>query len=399
MLRPVFILLAAALGLLAGAALVRFWAQGKIHAAQTAQAKAEVRIEEKEESIRLQRQTAEDLKREIDNSFRALAGAALQVNTEHLLTTAETKFKPFEKQLEDLRNAANAMEQKRAGAYGALEQQLNELRSSTGELKTQSERLATALRGSSQARGRWGESTLKRLVEMAGMQEHCDFDEQGVTGAGQRPDLVVKLPGKGAIPIDAKVPLAAYLDAAAAPDEESRRIHLTKHAADLKSHIRDLARKDYAHDLGGQVDFTVLFVPGEPFLAAAFSEDPDLFEAALEQRVLIASPVTLMALLRTVRLNWDHIAVERNALEIRDAALRLFESTRVFAEHFEKLGAGLGKSVESYAAALRSYESRVLPRARRLTELRIGSADAFPEPGEIAAVPSFPPAPEKEAGA
>lgn len=372
--------LAGILGLLIGAALVFFWAQGRIHAAQTAQARAEARIEEKEQAVLLQRQTSGELKAELERSFQALAGKALELNSSQLITQADLKFKPFDAKLEQLRVATEALESRRAQAYGALDQQLKELKSSTQELRTQSEKLSTALRSSSQARGRWGESTLRRLVEMAGMQQHCDFEEQSVSADGQRPDLVVRLPGRGAIPVDAKVPLAAFLDAAGAADEDTRKARLHQHTLDLKTHVRALAAKDYSRSLEGAVDFTVLFVPGEQFLAAAFTDDPDLFEAALTQRVLIASPVTLLALLRTVRLNWDHVAVEENAREIQKAARELYDRVVVFARHLGKAGDGLDKAVDAYNAAVNSLQSRVMPAGRRLAELRAGEADALVPP-------------------
>lgn len=361
--------------------------------ARRLEAAAAARAEEKDKAIALQRQTAEALRKELETSFQALAGQALKSNTDHLLSAAGQKFAPFDEQLKQLKRATEELENKRQHAYGSLQEQLAALRSSTTELKSQSDRLATALRGSSQARGRWGEATLRRLAELAGMVERCDFEEQVTTAGGQRPDLVVRLPGTGAIPVDAKVPLAAYLDAESAADEEARAQLLAQHAAALKGHVRELARRDYAKELGGQVDFTVLFVPGEPFLAAAFRSDPDLFEWALGQKILIASPVNLLALLRTVRMNWEHMAVEENARAIRDAALKLADAARVFYQHFGKVGAGLERAVASFNEAARSYESRLAPRARRLAELGLGEADALPE------VQSVTPPKSLEAGA
>ncbi len=382
--------LLAAAALLAGLLLGWFLAQrntapltARLHEAERQLADARARAEEKDLAMAQQRRTADELRQELDRSFHVLAAAALKQSSDHLLTMASERFAPFNKQLADLKAATDALESRRAEAYGSLSRQLLELKSSASELKSQSERLSSALRGSTQARGRWGESTLLRLVELAGMQEHCDFDTQTTTTTGQRPDLVVRLPGKGAIPVDAKVPLAAYLDAETAADDDARRARFAQHAADLKNHVRELARRDYAKDLGGQVDFTVLFVPGEPFLAAGFMADPDLFDWALAQRVLIASPVTLLALLRTVRLNWDKLTVEKNAQEIRDVALKLFESVRVFAAHFERTGAGLGKAVEAYNAAVGSFERNVMPKGRKLSELRVGESEALPELGEM----------------
>lgn len=188
---------------------------------------------ERERGIEIQRQTAVELKQELENSFQAIASRALQSNSEQLITVAGQKFAPFDEQLKQLKKATEELENRRQHAYGSLSKELESLKTSTTELRSQSEKLSTALRGSSQARGNWGESTLRRLAELAGMEEHCDFDLQQTTASGQRPDLVVQLPGKGAIPVDAKVPLAAYLDAEAASDEDVRRARLAQHAADL----------------------------------------------------------------------------------------------------------------------------------------------------------------------
>ncbi len=379
MLATLACLLGLLFGAVAGGAFGWALAQRKVSLLERQAADAQARSEEKERAIALQRQTAEDLRKELERSFQALAGEALQRNTQQLLTQADLKFQPFDARLKDLKAATEALESKRAQAYGSLEQQLRELKTSAAELKSQSEKLATALRGSSQARGRWGETTLRRLVELAGMQPHCDFDEQTVTEGGQRPDLVVRLPGRGAIPVDAKVPLAAYLDAAEAHDEETRRARLKQHAADMKTHVRALASRDYSKSLGGSVDFTVMFVPGEPFLAAAFAEDTDLFEWGLAQRVLIASPVTLLALLRTVRLNWDHIAVEENAREIQRAAQLLYERFLTFSEHLADTGRHLGSAVKKYNEAIGSYERRILPAGRDLARLRVGDPEKIPD--------------------
>jgi DNA recombination protein RmuC len=354
-------------------------ARAESAAAGSRAAAAEARAAEKDNAIALQRQTAEQLKKELETSFQALAKTALEGNTKQLLTVAETKFAPFDEQLKQLRKATEELEHRRQHAYGSLSKELDALKTSTTELRSQSEKLTTALRGSSQARGHWGESTLRRLAELAGMEEHCDFDLQHVTASGQRPDLVVRLPGKGAIPVDAKVPLAAYLDAEAAPDEELRRARLVQHAADLKSHVRELARRDYARELGGQVDFTVLFVPGEPLLSAALRADPELFDWALAQRILIASPVTLLALLRTVRMNWDKLSVEENAREIQKAASELYDRFLKFSDHLAGAGRDLERAVKGYNDAVGSLQSRVLPAGRRLNELRIGDGTKLPE--------------------
>ena len=335
---------------------------------------------EAEEERRVQQEAME---KQLKDAFSRLASDALDANSTRLLEKTDLRLKPFEERLKELQSATSELEKTRVRAYSALDQQLRQLHESTSNLHSQSEKLATALRGSSQARGNWGESTLRRLVEMAQMSEHCDFDEQVTTSDGSRPDLVVRLPGKGAIPIDAKAPLAAYLDAMEAPDPASRAAKMRQHSADVRKHIRDLQKRDYGSTLGQSVDFTVLFLPGESFLAAALEADKDIFESALANRVLLATPVTLLALLRTVRMNWDHVQVEKNAREIQAVALELFERFVVFGEHFARSGKALGSAVDAYNKAVGSYERRVVPSGRRLAELRVGDADKLPEPPAV----------------
>jgi DNA recombination protein RmuC len=366
----------------ARAALERAHAEavGEVHA-RLAAAKAQLETWQQAEIQRKQEHDA--MRRQLEDSFAALAGKALDANSQRLLDKTDLSLKPFEKRLAELKKATEELEQKRERAYGTLDEQLRQLHESTRNLGAQSDKLATALRGSSQARGNWGEATLRRLVEMAQMSEHCDFDEQVTTSDGSRPDLVVRLPGKGAIPIDAKAPLAAYLDAMDAPDEATRNAKLRQHSVDVRGHVRELQRRDYGKVLDQSVDFTVLFLPGESFLAAALTADKDIFETALAGHVLLATPVTLLALLRTVRMNWDNLQVEENARRIQELARELFERFLKFGEHFAKSGRSLDAAVRAYNDAVGSFERRVVPAGRRLAELRVGDVDKLPEPPSI----------------
>ena len=340
---------------------------------------AEARLQAWREGEEQRRADHDAMRKQLEDSFDALAGKALDSNSARLLEKTGLQLKPFEDRLKELKKATEELEQKRERAYGTLDEQLRHLHESTATLRTQSDKLATALRGSSQARGNWGEATLRRLVEMAQMSEHCDFDEQVITGDGLRPDMVVRLPGKGAIPIDAKAPMAAFQDAAQASDERVRAEKLKQHAADVRGHVRTLKARDYSSSLAQSVDFTVLFLPGEALLAAALTEAPDLFDEALKDRVLLATPVTLLALLRTVRMNWDHVQVEENAREIQRVAVDLFERFLKFGEHFAKSGRSLDAAVRSHNEAVGSFERRVVPAGRRLTELRVGDSERLPE--------------------
>lgn len=325
----------------------------------------------------------EAMRKQLEDSFQALAGKALDANSKRLLEQTGGKLEPLEKQLEKLSKATEEMEKTRVGAYGQLGEQLRELQLSTRSLNSQSEKLSTALRGSSQARGNWGEAQLERLVEMAHMQEHCDFQTQVVASDGSRPDMVVTLPGKVAIPIDAKAPMAAFQDAMAAEDEQTRKLKLKLHVSDVRKHVRDLKSRDYSKSLDHSVDFTVMFLPGEALLAAALAESPALFDEALDSRVLLATPVTLLALLRTVRMNWDNIKVEENAREIQVVAGELFERFLKFGEHFAKSGKALDNATRAYNEAVGTFERRVVPTGRKLAQLRVGDENKLPAPQPV----------------
>ncbi len=202
------------------------------------------------------------------------------------------------------------------------------------------------------------------------MTEHCDFEEQETVSSGGRPDMTVRLPGGRFIAVDSKVPLSAYLEAAEAADDAARNAALDRHVAALKAHVKALAGREYARELKGDVDLVVLFLPGDPFLSAAFSRSPDLQVEALRSKVLLATPTTLVALLRTVAIYWQQRALAENAELIASAARELYERTAVFAEHLGKVGRGLGTAVDAYNSAVGSFEKRVVPTGEKLKELK-----------------------------
>ncbi len=291
--------------------------------------------------------------------------------------------------LERLVERSESLEDKRQKDFGSLRGHLEKLDQSTRDLSRHSTTLASALRGSARARGRWGETTLRNLVELSGLAEHVDFIEQHTTDAGLRPDLVVRLPGGALLPIDAKVPLAAFLDAEAATEDSRRQEFLRQHARDLRQHARTLARKNYPEQLPGPIDFTVLFLPGDHFLAAAAAVIPDLMESAMGEGVLITTPVTLLALLRTVRLYWRGETAAEDARELLATALELHRRSSAFGEHLSKVGKGLEQAVRSYNAACGSFDRRLLPWGRRLEELSLSSteADAMTPPAAVEVEP------------
>jgi DNA recombination protein RmuC len=318
--------------------------------------------------------TADKLKLEINNSFKAMAADALNANSKQLSDKTELQLQPLKEQLDKLAKETRTLEETRQQSRGQLSEQLNKLQLATTNLQMKSESLSTALRGSSQARGQWGETVLERILELAGMTKDIHFTVQRSVGDGLRPDFQILLPGGDVIPVDSKVPMAAYLDAQKEEDTTVRAQLLKQHTADVMKHVKDLAKKDYAKNVAGEIDFTVMFLPGDHLLSATFEHDQHLQEKAMEARVLIATPVTMMALLRTVDLYWQQEKIAKNAVEIADTAKEYHERMKVFTEHMNKVGKGLKSSVDSYNKAIGSYNKNVLPQGRRVEQLSAASS-------------------------
>jgi len=353
---------------------------------------AEVELRTSREQIEDQKRFVADSQKELENSFKALSAAALEGSTKQFLELAEQRWKttreeagadlekrrqaietllaPLSETLKKLDTKTGEMEKERRGAYDALKEHLAHLQSATTTLQDRTTTLATALRGT-QARGRWGEIALKNIAEMAGMSEHCDFEEQTTTAEGGRPDMVVKLPDGRYIAVDAKVPLAGYLKAVEAVDEDGRRAGLHEHVQAVRAHIKALAARDYAAGIEGDVDLVVLFLPADSFLAAAYSEEPELQNEAMRSRVLLATPTTLVALLRTVAIYYQQRALAENAQEIADTARELYERAAKFGEDLAKTGKGLKSAVEAYNRAVGSFERRFLPMGQKLESLKV----------------------------
>jgi len=350
----------------------------------------------------------EEMKAESELAFNAVATEALKTSTDQFLKLAKSQFdgaqqdgaaeldkrktaieellKPLQQNLTELDKHTRALESTRQKAYGELTQQLEALATTTDRLNTSNTALTTALRGSSQARGRWGETALRNIVEWAGMTLHCDFEEQSQDQAGNRPDMIVRLPGDGRIPVDSKVPLKDYLEGSEATDPETRKVLFVAHAAALRGFVRELERKDYAKQQEGHVDFTVMFLPSEPALSAAFEHDPELQAYAMGRRILITTPVTLVALLRTVGIYWDQEKFKTNTQAIWDSAQELFKRVVDYQGHIDSVGANLKKTLTSYNKAMGTYSTRVLPTAKKMGKLGAAKSDAkpLPEPSEIA---------------
>ena len=294
---------------------------------------------------------------------------------------------PLREALGKVESHLRELEAARISAYAGLTEQVSHARLTSEALSEQTRALVTALRAP-QARGRWGEMQLRRVVEMAGMVEHCDFTEQhSVTrdGALLRPDLVVRLAGGKQVVVDAKVSLAAYLDAVESKDPDVVADRIAAHARHLREHVRSLAAKQYWRDLEPTPEFVVLFVPGEAFLAPAFEKDPGLLEYAMAERVLIATPTTLMAMLRTIAYAWQQEALTENARTVFELGRELYRRLGTMGEHVDKLGRSLTRSVDDYNKVVGSLERTVLVQARRMAELQVTDADLIGPQAVIAA--------------
>lgn len=319
------------------------------------------------------------------DTFESLASQALRTNSEEFAGRSTERVSglvsPLQESLAILSQRIQEVEEKRAGAYSGLEEQLRSLLSAQQMMQSTTTKLTEALR-SPTVRGRWGEIQLRRVVEMAGLQNQVSFDEQAASDAG-RPDMVILLPNGGKMAIDSKTPMESYLDAIDAQDDNTKRVKLQNHVNAVKGRIRELARKQYWTEYADSPDFVIMFVPNEACLASAFELDPGLLEMAINQKVLIASPVTLLALLQAVAYGWQQHQVTENARHIADEAKDLYNRIGKVVEHLGSLGANLNRSTDSYNSLLGSIERRLVPSVRRLEELRIATSEmTIPKPLE-----------------
>ena len=335
-------------------------------------------------------------------TFDSVAGESLRANSELFLRMArealsrehvigESALKerevaisqliePLRVALERTEAQVQGLERERRDAFASLRVQIETLAGGHAQLQRETRALVTALRRP-EVRGRWGEITLRRVVELAGLAEHCDFTEQQHV-AGQdgvlRPDLVVHMPDGRDLVIDVKTPLDAYLEALEAPSDEGRQLALKRHAQQLETHVRQLASKAYWAQFQTSPEFAVLFLPGDQFLSAALAERPEIMDNALKQAVIIATPSTLIALLKSVAYGWRQSAVAHNAATIRDLGQELYRRLGNFTGHLGKVGQRLDGAVEAYNSAVGSLERQVLPQARRFTDLGVTADTALP---------------------
>ncbi|MCK6441534.1 DNA recombination protein RmuC [Elstera cyanobacteriorum] len=350
----------------------------------------------------------DDARRALSDQFRALSTEALEKSNASFLQLAEENFgKLHQAAKSDLDQRSQAMaaqltpvvehlnkldinlreiEKTREGAYHGLREQTALMRQLYQELKSETGNLTRALRAPT-VRGRWGEIQLKRVVELAGMVDHCDFQEQVQTPEDKRlrPDLVVRLPGGKSVIVDAKAPLEAYLAAVEASDDDTRRAHLAHHARQIRTHIKALSEKTYWEQFKGDTpEFVVLFLPGEHFFAAALEHDPGLIEAGVEQSVILATPTTLISLLRAVAYGWRQERLAQNAREIAGLGREMHKRLSTFSEHLAKIGKGLETAAGAYNSAVGAFDSRVLVQARKLADFdTAGLGDALEPPPPV----------------
>lgn len=330
---------------------------------------------------------------QLTDTFKALAADALRDNrSEFIKHASDSLVKPIKESLDKVGTKIGEIEKDRATAYGELTSQLKSLAATSTSLQSETTKLSRSLRSTSTA-GRWGEVQLQRVVELAGMLENVDFIQQ--TAAGDiRPDMIVRLPGGKSIAVDAKAPMQAYLEALEAADETVRKTKFTEHARAVRGHIDALGAKAYWKSIQPAPEFVVLFIPGEAFYSAALRYEPDLFERGTSQNVLLASPATLIALLKAAAYGWKQEALSKNADAIRQLGLELHERIATVAENLDTLGQRLTQAVTAYNSTVSSVEGRVLVTGRKLEKLGSGSEKKIAEPRLVDDTPKALTAPE-----
>ena len=349
-----------------------------------------------QDKLQQERDSAFDAARDkLAVEFSEMANQSLKANSETFLRLAEQNLgvqqerakrelgdreqavenlvKPIRDALQQSQKQISDLEKARSEAYGGIKSQLEAMQISQQSLRQETQNLVKALRRP-EVRGRWGEITLRRLVELAGMVEHCDFQEQVHTTADDkiiRPDMIVRMPDQRELVVDVKTPLDAYLQAVEANDDAQRKLGLERHARNVREHIRKLASKTYWEQFSNSPEFVILFIPGDQFLSAALGEDPDLIEYALANQIILATPTSFVALLKAVAYGWRQLALAGNAEEIRKLAEDLYGRLTAFVGHMNKVGKQLASSVDNYNRAVGSLERKVLPGARKFVELGI----------------------------
>jgi DNA recombination protein RmuC len=384
--------------------------QKRIEDEQRLRATAEKDAESQRENLVEQRRLLDDAQIKLREAFQSLAGEALQSSSNQFIELAKSKFDslqkeaegdldqrkiaikamvdPLETALKDLRSEVSRVESARQEAYGSLRNEVQLLATTNRELREETGSLVNSLK-QPQVKGKWGELTLRRVVELAGMSPHCDFQEQHSVDTEEgrlRPDLTVSLPGGTQIVVDVKVPLHAFFKAVSAQSDAEYREAMVQHAALVRDHIKGLSSKEYWRQFEPTPEFVVLFVPGESFFSAALEQDRTLIEDAIDKRVVLASPTTLIALLRAIAYGWKQQLVAENAEHIKELGKELYDRVVRFAEHLSDIAKGLERASKAYNNAVASFDSRLIPSARKFREMGVGSADV----PQIEPIETFP---------
>jgi len=405
---PVLIL-ACLLAALAAAGVTFLRLHGRLQGLRDENAQLRAAIEAERRAAQERSAAFETARAQLAASFNNLASEALKHNTTEFLKLAQENLKQFQVQaqgelsqrekaieglvkpiyqaLEKTEAQVRQMEKERQTAFGALTKHLETMAESHRLLQGETRNLVQALRRP-EVRGQWGEMTLKRLAELAGMVEYCDFVEQESVrseGGLLRPDMIVRMPDAREIVVDAKTPLDAYLTAMEAADDETRQRELARHARKLRERVKELAAKAYWQQFSQSPDFVVLFIPGEQFLSAALDADRGLLEDALSQKVIIATPTSFVALLRAVAYGWRQQALAENAERIREVGEELYARLTTFTEYLEKLGRSLETSVGHFNKAVGSFDARVLPSARKFAEMGVSAKKELEKPEQVEA--------------
>lgn len=403
------------IGALAGAALVALLIRGR-EASELAETRAAL-VRERA-AAREKAELLEQARDELSDRFKALSSDALERNNRSFMALAQSTFerlqvearedldkrrtavadmlKPIKESLDKVDGQMQRVESARNRAYGSLTEQVRSLAETQDRLRSETSNLVTALRAPA-VRGRWGEMQLRRVVETAGMLEHCDFVEQVSSdrdGQLVRPDLIVNLPGGKQVVVDAKTPLAAYLDALETQDPDRQSAHMAHHAKQVSDHVAKLSAKAYWEQFDQAPDFVIMFLPGEPIFSEALRQNPNLIEEAAHQRVFVATPVTLISLLRAVAYGWQQETVAEGAREVNRLGRELHGRLGTLAEHFAKLRGSLDGAVKHYNAAVGSLEHRVLVTARRFESHGASSEKKLEPPLQIDRVTQEVQAPE-----
>jgi DNA recombination protein RmuC len=382
-------------GLILGAVIALLWAHAK-------RATLEERLRSTQQNLIEQKNLLDDAQSRMKETFASVSQDVLQQSTQQFLELAKAKFesltteasgdleqrktaiegmlKPLQEVMLQYQTRLAEIEQSRNESYGALKEHLGKLTEAQRTLFTQTNQLVTALRRPS-TRGQWGEITLKRLVELAGMTNRVDFLEQMniATEEGRlRPDMVVHLPGKRQVVVDCKASLDAFLDAAACSDEDKKKDHLLRHSQHVRLRGRELCSKAYWNQFDASPEFVVMFLPGESFFSAAIEMDPNLYEDCLKSRVIVATPTTLLALLRSIEYGWKQSDMAENAEEIRKLGSEIYARMLTFADHLQRVGSNLDNAVSAYNNAVSSMETRVLVSVRKMGELGARSDKPVP---------------------